>query len=120
MRGVSRTRLPTSDTCVRSCSQEDRHASVLCARARPRPRAARVRTVGPVTPEIYGYRTVNDRLALLWVGCGTEDALFNSNKEFAELLESSVVRRTVHVTEGAPTWPVRRRYLHHVAPLLFG
>jgi enterochelin esterase family protein len=64
--------------------------------------------------------TVNDRLALLWVGCGTEDTLFNSNKEFAGLLQSSGIRHTFHVTGGAHTWQVWRRYLHHVAPLLFG
>jgi enterochelin esterase family protein len=65
-------------------------------------------------------KTVNGRLSLLWVGCGTEDTLFESNKAFAGLLTSSGVRHTFHVTEGAHTWQVWRRYLHHVAPLLFG
>ena len=65
-------------------------------------------------------RTVNDRIALLWVGCGTADTLFESNREFAELLTSIGIRHTFHVTEGAHTWQVWRRYLHHVVPLLFG
>jgi enterochelin esterase family protein len=65
-------------------------------------------------------KTVNGRLALLWVGCGTEDTLFDSNKSFAELLKASGITHTFHVTEGAHTWQVWRRYLHHVAPLLFG
>ncbi len=64
-------------------------------------------------------KQVNDRLALLWVGCGTADTLFNSNQEFAGLLQSSGIRHTFHVTDGAHTWQVWRRYLHHVAPLLF-
>jgi len=64
-------------------------------------------------------RKVNERLALLWVGCGTEDTLFNSNKEFAELLKTSGIRHTFRVSEGAHTWQVWRRYLNEVAPLLF-
>jgi enterochelin esterase family protein len=64
-------------------------------------------------------KTVNDKLKLLWVGCGTEDTLFNSNKEFAQMLETSGVKHTFRVTEGAHTWLVWRRYLNEVAPLLF-
>ena len=62
---------------------------------------------------------VNERLKLLWVGCGTDDTLFNSNKEFAHLLESSGVKHTFRVSDGAHTWQVWRRYLNEVAPLLF-
>jgi enterochelin esterase family protein len=64
-------------------------------------------------------RKVNDRLKLLWVGCGTDDTLFNSNKEFAQLLATSGVKHTFRVSEGAHTWQVWRRYLNEVAPLLF-
>ena len=64
-------------------------------------------------------KTVNDRLKLLWVGCGTEDTLFNSNKEFTQLLQTSGVKHTFRVSEGAHTWQVWRRYLNEVAPLLF-
>jgi enterochelin esterase-like enzyme len=62
---------------------------------------------------------MNERLKLLWVGCGTDDTLFNSNKEFAHLLESSGVKHTFRVSDGAHTWQVWRRYLNEVAPLLF-
>jgi len=62
---------------------------------------------------------MNERLTLLWVGCGTDDTLFNSNKEFAHLLESSGVKHTFRVSDGAHTWQVWRRYLNEVAPLLF-
>lgn len=64
-------------------------------------------------------RKVNDRLSLLWVGCGTEDTLFNSNKEFDQLLTGMGVTHTFKVTDGAHTWQVWRRYLNEVAPLLF-
>lgn len=64
-------------------------------------------------------KAVNDKLKLLWVGCGTEDTLFNSNKEFAQMLETTGVKHTFRVTEGAHTWMVWRRYLNEVAPLLF-
>jgi enterochelin esterase-like enzyme len=64
-------------------------------------------------------KKMNDRLKMLWVGCGTEDTLFNSNKEFAQLLESSGVKHTFRVSDGAHTWQVWRRYLNEVAPVLF-
>ena len=64
-------------------------------------------------------KTVNERLKLLWVGCGTDDTLFNSNKQFAQLLESSNITHTFRVSDGAHTWQVWRRYLNEVAPLLF-
>jgi len=64
-------------------------------------------------------KKMNERLRLLWVGCGTDDTLFNSNKEFAKLLESSSIKHTFRVSDGAHTWQVWRRYLNEVAPLLF-
>ena len=64
-------------------------------------------------------KKMNERLKLLWVGCGTDDTLFNSNKEFAKLLESSSIKHTFRVSDGAHTWLVWRRYLNEVAPLLF-
>ena len=70
-------------------------------------------------PLVADSKKMNDRVKLLWVGCGTDDTLFNSNKEFARLLESSGVKHTFRVSEGAHTWQVWRRYLNEVAPLLF-
>ena len=58
-------------------------------------------------------------MALLWVGCGTEDTLFESVKQFAGQLQASGVKHTFKVTDGAHTWQVWRRYLSEVAPLLF-
>jgi enterochelin esterase family protein len=70
-------------------------------------------------PLLADAKKVNDRLALLWVGCGTDDTLFKSNTEFAAMLEAGGIRHTFRATEGAHTWHVWRRYLNEVAPLLF-
>jgi enterochelin esterase family protein len=70
-------------------------------------------------PLLADAKKVNERLALLWVGCGTDDTLFNSNKEFAAMLQASGVEHTFRQTDGAHTWHVWRRYLNDVAPQLF-
>jgi enterochelin esterase-like enzyme len=64
-------------------------------------------------------KKVNDSLKLLWVGCGTEDTLFNSVKEFDGLLNTSGITHVFRTTDGAHTWQVWRRYLNEMAPLLF-
>lgn len=64
-------------------------------------------------------RGVNDRLDLLWIGCGFEDTLFESNREFSALLVDSGIEHIFRVTEGAHTYPVWQRYLYEVAGLLF-
>jgi enterochelin esterase-like enzyme len=60
-----------------------------------------------------------NELDMLWVGCGTEDSLFNVNKQFAEQLTKAGVEHTFHITPGAHTPAVWSRYLHEVAPQLF-
>lgn len=62
--------------------------------------------------------TINE-LDLLWVGCGTEDVLFNVNKAFSEQLSEAGVEHTYRVTLGDHSAPVWSRYLHEVAPQLF-
>jgi enterochelin esterase family protein len=70
-------------------------------------------------PLLADARRVNERITLLWLGCGTEDTLFASNKEFDAMLTASGVKHTFRVTGGAHTWQVWRRYLYEVAPQLF-
>ena len=70
-------------------------------------------------PLIADTKKVNERLPLLWVGCGTDDTLFKSNQDFAAMLEASGVKHTFRATDGAHTWQVWRRYLNEVAPQLF-
>ena len=64
-------------------------------------------------------QTVNQKLRLLWVGCGREDGAFGASKSFSEFLAASGVKHTFRETDGAHTWMVWRRYLRDIAPLLF-
>jgi enterochelin esterase family protein len=70
-------------------------------------------------PLLADAKKVNERLALLWVGIGTDDTLLASNKEFAAMLQAAGITHTFKLTEGAHTWHVWRRYLNEVAPQLF-
>ena len=62
--------------------------------------------------------TING-LDLLWIGCGTEDSLFDANERFSDRLTEAGVEHTFRVTRGAHTPAVWSRYLHEVAPQLF-
>jgi enterochelin esterase-like enzyme len=61
----------------------------------------------------------NQKIRLLWVGCGKEDGAFAASKAFSEFLTEHRIRHTFHESSGAHTWMVWRRYLNEVAPLLF-
>jgi enterochelin esterase-like enzyme len=61
----------------------------------------------------------NEKLRLLWVGCGKQDSLMASNKAFSDLLKSQNINHVFHESEGAHTWMVWRQYLNELAPLLF-
>jgi enterochelin esterase family protein len=60
-----------------------------------------------------------NQLDLLWIGCGTEDSLFDVNKAFSEQLTAAGVEHVFRVTLGDHTMEVWQRYLHEVAPQLF-
>jgi enterochelin esterase-like enzyme/alkylhydroperoxidase family enzyme len=62
---------------------------------------------------------VNAQLELLWIGCGTEDTLFESNRAFSEQLTGLGIEHTFRVTGGAHTMEVWQRYLYEFAPQLF-
>ncbi|MCJ7693666.1 MAG: alpha/beta hydrolase-fold protein [Sedimentisphaerales bacterium] len=64
-------------------------------------------------------KSVNARLELLWVGCGTEDFLFDANEKFLEVLKDRKIKHVAHITDGAHEWRVWRRYLNEFVPLLF-
>jgi enterochelin esterase-like enzyme len=66
-----------------------------------------------------GNAAVINELDLLWVGCGTEDGLFNVNQRFSEQLTVAGIEHTFRSTPGAHTPAVWSRYLHEVAPQLF-
>ncbi|HUF72503.1 MAG TPA: alpha/beta hydrolase-fold protein [Gammaproteobacteria bacterium] len=60
-----------------------------------------------------------NELDRLWVGCGTEDRLFDANKAFSEQLTEAGAEHVFRVTLGGHTMDVWQRYLHEVAPQLF-
>ena len=62
---------------------------------------------------------VNDQLRLLWIACGTEDRLIESNRKFKEWIKSKGVHFTPVETPGAHTWLVWRRNLAEFTALLF-
>jgi enterochelin esterase-like enzyme len=64
-------------------------------------------------------KAVNQRLKLLWIGCGKDDGAMVNSRAFVDFLEKHEVKHTFHESDGAHTWIVWRHYLNEVAPLLF-
>jgi enterochelin esterase family protein len=59
------------------------------------------------------------KFKVLWVGCGTDDPAFNSNKSIGDLLEAKKVPHVFRSSGGGHIWPVWQLYLSEFAPLLF-
>ena len=64
-------------------------------------------------------KSMNERLGLLWIGCGKNDFLFEANKRFIERLKAENINHVAHISEGGHEWRVWRRYLNELLPLLF-
>jgi len=62
---------------------------------------------------------INEKLELLWIGCGKKDFLFEANQKFLERLKTEKIKHTSHITDGAHEWRIWRNYLNELAPLLF-
>lgn len=62
---------------------------------------------------------LNEKLRLLWIGCGRKDFLFERNQKFRRGLEAKGVKYTAHITDGGHEWRLWRRYLNEVVPLFF-
>ncbi len=61
----------------------------------------------------------NERLKLLWIGCGKDDFLIGQNEAFVERLTSKGVKHQWHKTDGNHSWPIWRVYLADFLPELF-
>jgi enterochelin esterase-like enzyme len=61
----------------------------------------------------------NQRLALLWIGCGRQDGMFERSRWLAEFLDHHGIRHTFVPTEGRHNFALWRRYLAEVLPQLF-
>ena len=62
---------------------------------------------------------MNQQLHLLWIACGTEDRLIQSNRKMIAWLKSKGATLTAVETPGMHTWMVWRQNLITFAPLLF-
>lgn len=62
---------------------------------------------------------VNGKLKLFWIGCGKDDRVFGAAEQFTKTLNERGIRHVWRPSDGGHSWPVWRRYLHEVAPLLF-
>ena len=74
------------------------------------------RVLGPLSEDVPA---VNQKLRLLWIGCGKNDSLFPAARDFSEALNQRRIRHVFRESSGAHTWIVWRRYLNEIAPLLF-
>ena len=64
-------------------------------------------------------KSINDKLNLLWIGCGRKDFLFDANQKFFEQLKADGIEHVAYITDGAHEWRIWRRYLNEFVPLLF-
>jgi enterochelin esterase family protein len=62
----------------------------------------------------------NARIRLLWIACGVDDGLNTVNRQFKDWLKSKNVQFTdLEIPGFAHVWPLWRRNLAELAPLLF-
>jgi enterochelin esterase family protein len=62
---------------------------------------------------------VNDKLKLLWLGCGSEDHLYQVNLKLLDWLEAKGIRHVAHLTGGGHDYHNWRSYLAEIAQQLF-
>ena len=63
--------------------------------------------------------TIDSKLKLFWIACGTDDELIKINRDFKTWLKGKGVQFTDIETPGGHTWMVWRRNLTEFASLLF-
>jgi enterochelin esterase-like enzyme len=62
---------------------------------------------------------LNQKLKVLWIGCGTEDPGYNGVKGMADLLTKKGVKHVWNESGGGHSWPNWQVYLSKYTPLLF-
>jgi enterochelin esterase-like enzyme len=62
---------------------------------------------------------INERLEVLYLGCGKTDFVFDSANALDKLLSDKGIDHIYTVTEGGHTWPNWRYYLNEYAAMLF-
>jgi enterochelin esterase-like enzyme len=64
-------------------------------------------------------QAANQKLHLLWIGCGTDDSLFAASETLSKMLDDVRIKHVFKKSDGAHTWINWRHYLNEFAPLLF-
>lgn len=72
-----------------------------------------------IYPALADPARLNDQLELLWIGCGSDDFLFERNNTFTAWLKDHGVEHTYHVSDDVHNWACWRRYLAQTLPMLF-
>jgi enterochelin esterase family protein len=62
---------------------------------------------------------VNQKLRLLFLGCGTEDTRYQPHLKLGTLLDRSGIKYEFHSTPGEHEWKVWRHLLAELMPKLF-
>lgn len=62
---------------------------------------------------------LNQKLKVLWIGCGNEDPFFEGVKGLSDLLTKKNVKHVWNESGGGHSWPNWQVYLSKYAPLLF-
>lgn len=62
---------------------------------------------------------LNTKLKVLWLGCGTEDAIYPSVKAMDDMLTAKKVKHVFNPSGAGHSWPNWQTYLSKYAPLLF-
>jgi enterochelin esterase-like enzyme len=62
---------------------------------------------------------LNQKLKVLWLGCGTEDFAYNGVKAMDDLFTQKKVKHIWNESGGGHSWPNWQVYLSKYAPLLF-
>lgn len=86
------------------------------------PTPERLRLVSAELPRVFPKldARVNRQIRLLWLSCGTADALIRVNREFKAYLDSiGVQAKYLEVPDAGHVWPLWRRNFADFAPLLF-
>ena len=62
---------------------------------------------------------LNQKLRVLWLGCGTDDFAYPGVKALADLLAKKDVKHVWNESGGGHSWPNWQVYLSRYVPLLF-
>ncbi len=73
----------------------------------------------PYASLVADVAATNEKLDLLWIGCGRDDFAFAGASAISKTLKDAGIKHTFIESEGGHHWRVWRRYLLDVAPSLF-